>query len=128
MKISSSYSTEMVISEYPLRFRLSNFVPPRNMKTWGCGGGRVTKPNSRLSSFEFGLAISNFKLEYQSHRSNKYATQAQAVRYNRILQNTMENAHEYKHMLNLDSRRADRQSLLSVNTKTHYENTTTINV
>ena len=53
VKISSSYSTEMVISEYPLRFRLSNFVPPQNMKHGAVEGGESpsqTQDCRRLSS------------------------------------------------------------------------------
>ena len=119
VKISWFYSLVIVISSNPLRFRLLiEYLPRRwNMGFWR---GAATKPHSRLSTFEFGLAITNFELKI-SITQIENVTRAPTVRYDRTLDNKLQpqNTCECKHKPNLDSRRADRQSLFSVNTKNH---------
>ena len=70
----------MVFRKCPQKVSTPNSDLPQEMKNGAVERG-VTKPNSRLTSFEFGLAITNFELEYQSHRSNIYETKAPAVKY-----------------------------------------------
>ena len=62
--------------------------------------------------------ITNFELKI-SITQIENVTRAPTVRYDRTLGNKLQpqNACECKHKPNLDSRRADRQSLFSVNTE-----------
>ena len=61
--ILSSYSIVMVFRKCPLRFRLLTLTSPKDEKM-GLWRGGVTKTNSRLTSFEFDPAITNFELKY----------------------------------------------------------------
>ena len=61
--VSSYYSIEMVFRKCPLRFRLLTLTSPKDEKM-GLWRGGVTKTNSRLTSFEFDPAITNFELKY----------------------------------------------------------------
>ena len=104
VKISWFYSLVIVISSNPLRFRLLiEYLPRRwNMGLWR---GAATKLNSH-NSHELKISITQIE----------NVTQAPTERYDRTLGNKLQpqNACECKH---IDSRRADRLSLFSVNTK-----------
>ena len=90
---------------------------------YGVLEGAATKPHSRLLAFEFGLAITNFVLKI-SITQIANATEAPTDRNKNTMDNKPQpqNAWECKPKPNLD-RRADCQTLFSVNTKTRYKNT-----
>ena len=79
------------------------------------GGSHQAKLKSGLS---LAWPITNFEQKI-SIKQIKNVTRAPTVRYDRTLGNKLQpqNACECKHKPNLDSRRADRQSLFSVNTE-----------
>ena len=100
----------------PPQVSAANWIPPQKMK-YGVmeGGSHQAKLKSGLS---LAWPITNFEQKI-SIKQIKNVTRAPTVRYDRTLGNKLQpqNACECKHKPNQDSRRADHQSLFSVNTE-----------